>query len=80
MSGSWNETIRRILADANRTALSRHGRLRLIRAAPAALATRIVAGHVDRTCFLRAGHENKGYSDHAALELSNSDNGNLQFK
>ena len=80
MSGSWNETIRRILADANRTALSRHGRLRLIRAAPAALATRIIAGHIGTICFLRTGRENQGHSDHAALELSNSDNGNLQFK
>ena len=58
MSGSWNEAVRRILADDNRTALSRHGRLRLLRAASPALAARIVAGRICGIFLLRTGHEN----------------------
>jgi len=43
VSGCWNETVRRILADDNRTALSRYGRLCLSRATSAVIATCIVA-------------------------------------
>ena len=55
MSGCWNETVRRILADDNRPALSRYGRLCLIRAASAVLAACIAAAILTEYVFSGPG-------------------------